>query len=332
MFQVEPILWLQAHSSTALTWLLTAFTLLGYAPAYVAAILTLAFGVRLRPGLAVLVTLLVCGLLTEGLKSGLALPRPYSVDARVLAPAVVPGAAPHVSAVSAVTRGGAASFWGLPSPEAVAAVRSLRAQLRLPERPCQRRGGLRSRHGVLLRLAARRHARPGVAARDGPVAHVPRPSLPRGRAGRAGGRLRRLWRRCAARAGIRRRKRWKMAACPYGCGSSSRSAFCSRASCRGSRGSTPRTPDAWRAPPRPAPSCRGVAFRTTRARSRGAAVASPCRRPSCCSPGEPLRCCWPPLAGEHERPAVMLADAVVLLLTLVGGVAIARRHGWYARR
>ena len=125
MFQVEPILWLQAHSSTALTWLLSAVTLLGYAPAYVAAVLTLAFGLRLRPGLCVLVTLLVCGLLTEGLKNGLALPRPSDVDARVLAPAVVPGSAPHMAVVSTGTPGGAASFWGLPSREAIAAVRSL---------------------------------------------------------------------------------------------------------------------------------------------------------------------------------------------------------------
>lgn len=125
MFQVEPVLWLQAHSSTALTWCLSAVTLLGYAPAYVAAILTLAFGIRLRPGLAVLLTLLVCGLLTEGLKSGLALPRPSDVDTRVLGLALLPGGAPLVAAVAAGTRGGAASFWGLPSSEAVAAVRSL---------------------------------------------------------------------------------------------------------------------------------------------------------------------------------------------------------------
>jgi membrane-associated phospholipid phosphatase len=125
MFQTEPILWLQAHSSTALTWLLSAITLLGYAPGYVAAVLALAFGFRLRPGLGVLVTLLVCGLLTEGLKDGLALPRPYAVDARVLALAVVPGAAPRVSAVSGATHGGAASFWGFPAPEAIVAVRSL---------------------------------------------------------------------------------------------------------------------------------------------------------------------------------------------------------------
>ena len=125
MFQVEPILWLQAHSSTALTWLLSAVTLLGYAPAYVAAVLTLAFGVRLRPGLSVLTTLLVCGLLTEGLKDGLALPRPSDLDARVLAPALVPGAAAHVSVVPGGTHGGAGSFWGLPSGETIAAVRSL---------------------------------------------------------------------------------------------------------------------------------------------------------------------------------------------------------------
>jgi membrane-associated phospholipid phosphatase len=121
MFQTEPILWLQAHSSAALTWFLSAVTLLGYAPTYVAAVLTLAFGFRLRAGLSVLLTLLVCGLLTEGLKNGLALPRPSDVDSRIAALGVVPQA-PHASGIA---RGGAASFWSLPPPEAIAAVRSL---------------------------------------------------------------------------------------------------------------------------------------------------------------------------------------------------------------
>ena len=85
-----------------------------------------------------------------------------------------------MSAVAAATHGGAATFWGLPSPDAIAAVRSLpHPGYGFPERSRERRGGVRPRHGRLLRLPARRHARPAVAARHGPVADVPRPSLPR---------------------------------------------------------------------------------------------------------------------------------------------------------
>ena len=120
MFQVEPILWLQAHASPALTWLMSVITLLGYTPTYVALVLALGFGFRLRPGLGVAIALLVSVVLTEGLKNGLALPRPSDVDSRV-APL---GFALRASPAAAVTRGGAGTFWGLPAPEAIAAVRS----------------------------------------------------------------------------------------------------------------------------------------------------------------------------------------------------------------
>ena len=120
MFQTEPILWLQAHASPALTWLMSVVTLLGYTPTYVALLLALAFGFRPRPGLGVALALLASVILTEGLKSGLALPRPIDVDSRVAALGFVPRASPAAS----VTRGGAGTFWGLPAPEAIAAVRS----------------------------------------------------------------------------------------------------------------------------------------------------------------------------------------------------------------
>ena len=95
MFQAEPILWLQAHASPALTWLLSAITLLGYAPTYV-----VAASWRWRSGSACvrasasLLALLVSGILTEGLKSGLALPRPIDVDPRA-APRWAIGARAH---------------------------------------------------------------------------------------------------------------------------------------------------------------------------------------------------------------------------------------------
>jgi len=112
MFQTEPIIWLQNLASPALTWCMTAVTTLGYAPVYVAGVLVLAFGVRMRPTLAVLVTILLSGILTESLKSALAFPRPSSVDVRV----GEPGDPSPPSAV--VDRGGGSDFWAPPAAEA----------------------------------------------------------------------------------------------------------------------------------------------------------------------------------------------------------------------
>jgi membrane-associated phospholipid phosphatase len=120
MFQTEPILWLQAHSSPALTWLMSVVTLLGYAPTYAALVLALAFRFRMRRVLGVALALVVSVLLTEGLKDGLALPRPSDVDSRVVAL----GFGAPAAAASAVARGGASTFWSLPAPAAIAAVRS----------------------------------------------------------------------------------------------------------------------------------------------------------------------------------------------------------------
>jgi membrane-associated phospholipid phosphatase len=118
MFQTESVLWLQSLESPALTRLLSAVTLLGYTSAYVALILTLAFGIRLRPSLAVLAALLITGIWIEGMKSGLALPRPSDLDARVREPG---DPSPPAALVA---RGGGASFWALPTPEAIAAARA----------------------------------------------------------------------------------------------------------------------------------------------------------------------------------------------------------------
>jgi membrane-associated phospholipid phosphatase len=120
VFQAEPILWLQAHGSPALTWLLSLVSLVGYAPVYAAVLLALAFGLRLRPSFALLAAVLLSAILSEGLKLGLALPRPHDLDARVKG--TVEGVSPAV-----VERGGAPGFWSLPPAEAIAAVRA-RAQ------------------------------------------------------------------------------------------------------------------------------------------------------------------------------------------------------------
>jgi membrane-associated phospholipid phosphatase len=117
MFQAEPVLWLQSVASPALTWILHGVTLLGYAPAYVVLVLFLAFAVRMRPALSVLLALLLAVTATDTLKNGVAFPRPSDVDARV----VEPGDSPPVPLVP---QGAATSFWGLPTTEARAALRA----------------------------------------------------------------------------------------------------------------------------------------------------------------------------------------------------------------
>jgi membrane-associated phospholipid phosphatase len=116
VFQTEPILWLQAHGSPSLTVILTIVTLLGYTPAYAAALLVLAFAVRLRPTLGVLGGLLLAVTLVEGCKNALAYPRPDAVDARV-APSFA------TRPIEIRSRGGATSFWSRPQPQAIDAVR-----------------------------------------------------------------------------------------------------------------------------------------------------------------------------------------------------------------
>ncbi len=116
MFQVEPILWLQSFDLRPVEWLLTGVTLLGYAPAYVVLVLTMAFAARLRPTLGVVGGLLLSLLLTEGFKDGVAFPRPDAIDGRVKASFAS-------GPTRLVERGGATGFWSLPQPDALLAVR-----------------------------------------------------------------------------------------------------------------------------------------------------------------------------------------------------------------
>ena len=116
MFQTEINIAFQSAGSPALTWLLSGVTYLGYMPVYVILLVTLAFALRLRPSLAVLGGVLLTGLVTEAAKDAVAFPRPDEVDSRVVASwAARP--------LALVERGGATSFWGLPDPAAVEAVR-----------------------------------------------------------------------------------------------------------------------------------------------------------------------------------------------------------------
>jgi membrane-associated phospholipid phosphatase len=117
LFQTDPNLWLQTFSWPPLRWLLSGVTLLGYLPVYVALLLVLAFAFRLRPSLAVIGGVLLCGLLTEAAKDAVAFPRPDEVDSRIRRFALS-------DPVPVASRGGGVGFWALPSSEAIAAVRA----------------------------------------------------------------------------------------------------------------------------------------------------------------------------------------------------------------
>src|SRR5690606_37832116 len=116
LFQVDPNLWLQSLASPFLTWLMLGISQLGLTPFYVALIVVLGFGVRLRPTLGVMLALLIAGTATNAAKTGFELPRPVDVDARVLNEMEAPRAL--------LDAGGAPTFIGLPTPEARASLRA----------------------------------------------------------------------------------------------------------------------------------------------------------------------------------------------------------------
>jgi membrane-associated phospholipid phosphatase len=116
MFEVDPNLWLQSFASPWLTALMLGVSQLGYDWFYIAVIVVLAFGVRLRPTLGVMLAVLLAGVVTNAAKAGFELPRPRDVDARVLDNGEV-----HRALTVA---GGAVGFFALPSPEARTALRA----------------------------------------------------------------------------------------------------------------------------------------------------------------------------------------------------------------
>lgn len=116
MFEADPNLWLQSFSAPWLLWLMVAISELGTATFYMLAILLLAFGVRLKATLGVLLALVVAGAVTSAAKLGFALPRPSEVDARVLDKGE--------TGQALVDDGAAQTFWGLPNDNAIAAVRA----------------------------------------------------------------------------------------------------------------------------------------------------------------------------------------------------------------
>lgn len=116
MFEVEPILWLQAFKAGWFFDLMTTLSWLGEGWLYTPAILLLAFAGKLRPALALLLAMALTGALTDLAKAGFGLPRPSEVDARVLDK--------NRSGRHLVEHGGAPGFFALPSDAAIAAARA----------------------------------------------------------------------------------------------------------------------------------------------------------------------------------------------------------------
>lgn len=116
MFTTTFIQWLQGFDAPWLLAAMSALSTLGTSTVYMVAFIVLAFGVRLKPMLGVLLALTIAGAATGAIKQGFALPRPSEIDARVLDKGE-PGH--HLVADGAATR-----FWALPDDQAVAAVRA----------------------------------------------------------------------------------------------------------------------------------------------------------------------------------------------------------------
>jgi membrane-associated phospholipid phosphatase len=84
LFDIDPIVWLQSWASSPLTAAMNGISLLGYTRAYIAIATFLAFALRLRPAIALLVLIGLCGAFTDIAKTAAAAPRPdWSADGAV---------------------------------------------------------------------------------------------------------------------------------------------------------------------------------------------------------------------------------------------------------
>jgi len=112
MFQTSLHLWLQAtFDGSWMLPLMTAVSALGYAPAYILLIAVCAFSFRLRPGLTVMLAIVLMSGLTSVAKQAADLPRPSDIDARVLDKGR--------SGRHLVENGTVPGFWSLPSEAAI---------------------------------------------------------------------------------------------------------------------------------------------------------------------------------------------------------------------
>ena len=86
MFDLDPIVWLQSWATSPLTAFMNGVSILGYTRAYVAIAAFLAFALRVRSAIALLVLIGLCGAFTDIAKAAASTPRPdWSADGTVRA-------------------------------------------------------------------------------------------------------------------------------------------------------------------------------------------------------------------------------------------------------
>jgi len=116
MFEVDANLWLQQFQATWFRLLMDGMSELGRSWVYTPLVVVLAFAVRLRSALGVVLALAVAGMVTDTIKTGAALPRPSEVDARVLDKGR--------SGTHLVADAAAEGFWALPRAQGIEAKRA----------------------------------------------------------------------------------------------------------------------------------------------------------------------------------------------------------------
>jgi membrane-associated phospholipid phosphatase len=156
LFQVEPVLWMQSFASPFTVWFWGSITWLGTVKCLAAVVFFLAFAVRFRVGMAVLVLLLVNSLATDRLKEHYAIPRPGDVDQRVQQ---LGGDGAHPLAA----QGGATGFWSsLPAPTLAAARDSAGLSYAFPSGHVSSAAALTLSMALLLRVRRQARARRGL--------------------------------------------------------------------------------------------------------------------------------------------------------------------------
>ena len=83
MLDISFVLWLQQWASPALTEIMRAVSLWGYAPSCIAVAIVCGFGGRLRVGVTLILAIVFADAMTVAAKGAFASPRPHAVDARV---------------------------------------------------------------------------------------------------------------------------------------------------------------------------------------------------------------------------------------------------------
>lgn len=116
MFEVDANLWLQQFQAAWFGLLMHWMSELGQSWVLTPLVIVIAFALRLRPGLGLMLALVLAGMATDTIKSGAGLPRPSEVDARVLDKGR--------SGKHLVADGAADGFWALPAGQGIEAKRA----------------------------------------------------------------------------------------------------------------------------------------------------------------------------------------------------------------